>query len=142
MMTNGSNVYSRYTIAILCASVVMPLAGCGGVSDVGSVTGTVTLDGQPVPDATVIFQPEVEGPQSTGRTDATGKFELAYSTTGIGAKVGKHKVLITTGGKKPDSSGNLTEVPETIPEKYNAKSELTVEVTPGRNTHDFELTSQ
>ena len=56
--------------------------------------------------------------------------------------MGKHKVLITTGGKKPDSNGNYTEVPEMIPEKYNTKSELIVEVTSGRNTHDFELTTQ
>lgn len=58
------------------------------------------------------------------------------------AMVGKHSVTITTGGMKPDASGNLTEIPEMIPEKYNSKSELTVEVTPGKNTHDSELTTE
>lgn len=132
----------RWSMIILLAIAFLPLLGCGGSSDVGRVEGVITLDGQPVADATVEFAPEGEGRPSTGMTDSTGHYELAYTATEMGAKVGKHSVAITTGGMKPDANGNLTEVPETIPEKYNTKSELTVEVTPGKNTLDFELKSE
>ena len=117
-------------MTVLLAISFLPLLGCGGSSDVGRVEGVITLDGQPVADASVEFAPEGEGRPSTGMTDSNGHYELAYTATEMGAKVGKHSVVITTAGMKPDASGNLTEVPETIPEKYNTKSELTVEVTP------------
>lgn len=51
------------------------LAGCGGGrSDLGHVHGVVLLAGQPLPDATVVFQPDAGGPASFGRTDAEGRY--------------------------------------------------------------------
>ena len=137
-----NHVDLKCSAMILVAATLLPLLGCGGSSDVGRVKGIVTLDGQAVADATVEFSPEGEGRPSTGMTDTDGHYDLAYTATETGAKIGKHTVTITTGGMKSDSNGNLTKVPETIPEKYNVKTELIVEVTSGKNTHDFYLKSQ
>ncbi len=47
--------------------------------------------------------------------------------------IGTHKVIISTASE---------ESPEGLPEKYNWKSTLTREVEPGKNTLNFELSSQ
>jgi len=53
------------------------------------VRGTITLDGQPVGNATVEFVPVDGGKRLTGRTDAHGKYEL-----GKGVTPGKYEVRI------------------------------------------------
>ena len=128
---------------VLAAAVVLLVGGCGGDGpDLGKVKGTVTLDGNPLPNASVEFAPE--GQRGSGAvTDAEGKYELMFTSDKKGAIVGKHTVRITTLQQGGDSSrGDLPESPELVPPKYNKESTLTVEVTSGRNTHDFDLTSQ
>jgi len=128
--------------ALGIAVLFLSLAGCGGVSDApetGDVQGYVKLDGQPMPGAKVIFQP-TEGRPSNGRTDQEGYYELTYSRSQSGAKVGTHKVSITT-FIEADDEGNPG-VEEKIPEKYNSKTELTKEVEAGDNEINFDLTSK
>ena len=63
-------------VSTLCLAVVSVM-GCGGQTNV-PVEGRVTLDGQPLPNATVTFsqlQATDPGP-FTATTDAEGKFAL------------------------------------------------------------------
>jgi hypothetical protein len=119
-------------------------AGCGD-PDMGYVTGTVTLDGQPLEGATLFFQPDNGDRPSLGYTDADGYYQLEYSTTKSGARVGAHTVRISTYAEVlvDDETGNrLPGTPEKVPMKYNTKTELKKEVKAGRQTMDFELDSQ
>jgi hypothetical protein len=105
------------------------------------VTGSVTMDGQPVPNATVTFDGAKEGePVSLGRTDATGKYELYYSRNHKGATVGEHAVRVSTHDETGDDDNRQVQK-ETIPSRYNVKSELKANVKRGTNKHDFELKS-
>ncbi|HMC12440.1 MAG TPA: hypothetical protein VKH44_14165, partial [Pirellulaceae bacterium] len=70
-------------------------------------------------------------------TDASGKYELYYSRKHKGATVGEHGVIITT--YQPASDDNPQSKRETIPAKYNAKSELKSTVKRGQNKVDFDL---
>jgi hypothetical protein len=113
--------------------------GCEG-TDVGYVEGTVTMDGSPLPDAMVTFQPE-SGRPSYGRTDASGRYELVYTRDEKGAVPGKHTVSISTLQEgDPDAGGES--VPEKVPANYNTNTELTREVKAGANEFNFELTSE
>jgi hypothetical protein len=125
----------------LFAALGILLLGCSG-GDIGKVKGQVTLDGQPLPGALVVFQPEDGSRPSTGRTDDAGKYELLYSREVKGAKVGKHKVSITTGSESDGEKGKPEVVVEKVPAKYNVKSELVREVKPGTNEIDFALDSK
>lgn len=126
----------------LVASVgLLSFAGCDNNGGLSTVTGLITLDGNPYPNAQIRFVP-TEGRPSTGLTDAEGKYKLHYLREQFGAHPGSYKVDITTaytstsdtdGGKKP---------PEKIPAKYNSKSELTAEVAQGLNEINFELKSK
>lgn len=122
--------------------------GCGASGDVGRVTGTVHLDGQPLEGALITFYPQLDkndnamnrGGASAGRTDANGNYELIYNRDQKGAEVGKHLVYIET---MVEGSGYGEGRKEELPRRYNSESELMVEVKPGSNTIDFlDLTSE
>jgi hypothetical protein len=124
--------------------VVVSVTACNRerLPGLGSVSGTVTMDGQPVADATITFDGAKPGePVSLGRTDASGKYDLYYSRSHKGATVGEHVVHITTYGETEDE-GNRQVHKETVPARYNFKSELKVNVKRGSNKLDFALDSR
>lgn len=117
--------------------------GCGPADGLhlATVTGTVTLEGQPVPEAVVMFTPEAGG-GSSGVTDVDGRFQLTYNSDRQGAVVGKHQVRISTArtsiGEEEDGTSKPA-TPEVIPVNYNVRSELVYDVVPGPNEIDFAL---
>src|SRR6266550_1132156 len=72
------------------------LLGCGARGDLASVRGKVTLDGQPLPDAFVVFAPTKKGTTSYGRTDAGGNYEMMFTDYQKGAWIGENSVRIST----------------------------------------------
>lgn len=129
-------------LLFLLLSTVLLTAGCGGTDgpDLGYVEGTVKMDGKPVPNAVLTFQPENARP-SYGRTNEEGWYELVYTDEKLGATVGTHQVRITTGEEGDEDSG-VEGQKERIPAKYNVNSELTREVEPADNVIDFDLESE
>ena len=93
----------------------------------------VSLDGAPVPNAQVTFKPE-EGRPSSGVTDESGKYQLIYNSTTAGAKVGNHRVYISTVATSDDD-----EPTETMPESVADGTTLTAKVESGSNVIDFTL---
>ncbi len=90
MMLKTQLSSSLSVAAGLCA---LALLGCGEKPKTVAtdfVEGIVTLDGQPVPDATVTFSPVQQGAgaSATGRTDANGKYTLTAVGAGRGAEAG------------------------------------------------------
>lgn len=134
------------TGSVAAASAVLWLAGCFGGDDgpeLGDVSGTVTLDGEPLAGATVTFTPvetDIGGP-SIAQTDEDGYYELRFSISKFGAAVGEHVVQITTAGITEDADGNEVETPERVPARYNVQSELRYTVESGDNQIDILLES-
>ncbi|MBN2295894.1 MAG: carboxypeptidase regulatory-like domain-containing protein [Pirellulales bacterium] len=115
---------------VLPAAACLAL-GCGsGAPAVATVEGTITLDGQPLSDARVIFEP-VNGRRSMAITDESGRYELNYLRETMGARLGKHIVRITQADGDPQR--------EPVPVRYNRDSTLSAEVKPGKNVIDFPL---
>ena len=128
------------TVAWASLILVLFLTGCGGDGpERGRVKGKVTLNGTPLENADIEFQPQ-EGSPSYGMTDHKGRYKLMYTRDKEGAMIGDHTVRITTSTTDTDVRGNEVAVPQLVPPKYNARSELTAEVKPGTQTYDFELT--
>lgn len=122
---------TRILLVITCLAIV---GGCGGSGDrpeLGTVTGTVTLDGKPLPNAKIVFQ-HMEKRFSQGVSDENGKYELTYIRDIKGAALGTHSVSIRA------KNANNREI---VPPKYNSKTTLSVNVEPGHNSLDFNLTS-
>ncbi len=126
------------------------MAGCGGESfDLAPVAGQVTLDGEPLPDALVTFQPiaqpgqrETPGPGSYGHTDSQGRYTL--KTVGEdrpGAVVGPHRVFISAAKADPneDPSAPGRPVEDPVPAQYR-NGALSFTVSPeGTESADFRL---
>lgn len=136
-------VSCRLSLSLL---FVVFVAGCGSSGQqLGAVTGTVTLDGKPVPDALVTFiSKEADGTSSYGRTDSNGKYRLEFTTDQFGAMVGGHDVTIVTTrvSKEDESDTGMVVKTEFVPIPIHyARGALTVEVKSGSNVHDFALTT-
>jgi hypothetical protein len=127
--------------------------GCGTGSKLASVSGRVTLNGQPLANATVSFQPIAEDGSlnapalgSTGRTNANGEFTLTCADGRPGAWIGKHRVNITAITEQVGESdarpprGGWPQV-DKVPPRYNreSKEEFTVP-SGGTDKADFALT--
>jgi hypothetical protein len=108
--------------------------------DLGKVTGVVTMDGAPLSGVEVSFAP-AEGRASQGITDSEGKYELIYIGKTKGAKLGSHKVYITT-PIEDESDPDAQMIKEVVPAKYNKNTTLTAMVEPGKNPIDFKLESK
>ncbi|QDV67504.1 hypothetical protein Poly24_12040 [Rosistilla carotiformis] len=127
----------------LLAMLILATFGCGpsGLPPLGTVHGTVTIDGQPVEGASIEFIPE-NGRPSVGETDTSGNYNMMFTYDADGALVGKHTVRITTAREGVVSEGDGPSIearPELLPAKYNEASELQVDVAAGDNTFDFDL---
>jgi hypothetical protein len=118
------------------------------------VSGKVTLNGQPLANAYVSFQPiakegSVEaGPGSSATTDAQGRFTLKLTTGENGAVVGKHRVIISQVVSKNDPADDARPTRggppqmEKLPARYNSESKETFDVpSGGTDKADFELKS-
>ena len=136
---------SMRTLALL---FVMTAGGCGDSGlNLAPVGGLVTLDGQPVSDVGIMFQPTdpALGPPAYGATDANGRFEL-FTVNQLGAVIGEHRVAIskTESIAIPQRRGlPLYKTKEHIPPKYgnHESSGLTVTVEDDDNSFKFDLTS-
>jgi hypothetical protein len=138
--------YSQLWRLAVISTVSASLIGCGkrdGLNLV-DVSGRVTLDGQPLSEARVEFQPQIEkGSPSYARTDAQGGFQLKFNADRDGALAATHIVRISTfATPDDDTDGKVFFIPEKVPRKYNADSVIKVEVKPGVNPFQFDLISE
>ena len=129
---------------LLTIGLIVGLTGCGQDTGpaLGNVTGTVTLDGKPLPEASVTFYPADDGRPSQGTTDENGKYTLRFTGTKEGAMVGQHSVQVEVGVPMGESDTPPAPKGPQLPAKYNKNTELTAEVKRGSNTIDFDLTSK
>ena len=137
-----SNVNMRGILQISLVLVCISIAACGGRSDLpslGEVSGTVTLDGQPVPNVTVQFTPVQGGRTSSAITDSSGQYRLMYTADTRGAQVGRHEVTLAPSAEAPsDDQMDLT-TPATGITAEQMRKTFEFEVQSGRNTFDIVL---
>ncbi|NLX99475.1 MAG: hypothetical protein GXY83_25345 [Rhodopirellula sp.] len=118
--------------AVLVVGAMAASVGCGGggVERV-DVFGAVTYQGEPVKDGSIMFVPQAEG--ATAGTNITDGKYAAEGDGGV--PPGKYFVKISsTVEDKENWVEDAMPIPpskELLPEKYNATTELTLEVPSG-----------
>jgi hypothetical protein len=148
---------NRFVALIVVASLVCVVAGCGegvGISGLAPVQGKVTLDGQPLSGAQVVFVPvDPAGRASVGATDGDGNYEIVTNTD-KGAMPGSYRVAVSY-LVRPDGSP-ITSVEEGmdatqleasgqakqgLPTRYSdpLQTELKFEVKPGKNEYNIDM---
>jgi hypothetical protein len=122
------------------------LAGCGA-SPVVRVQGKVTVEGKPLPQGVVIFQPDParnnsSAQEARGAIRADGSYDLLTNGR-LGVMPGRYKVCVVAVSKRPTPKGGWTVRP-LIPPKYGnpATSGLEVEAGPGKPAGAYDLALQ
>lgn len=127
------------TAGLAAMTIAVGLSGCGSSDGIklGLVDGVVTFNDQPASHVMIQFQPAGDsGSPSFGFADADGNYKLQYTSARPGALIGSHTISIMY---DDDPSPDWPSHPVRVPERFNKKSELKVEVKPGKNRHDFHL---
>jgi len=139
-------------VSCSCALMLLGLTGCGGKGAIKTpalvpVEGTITMDGKPLAEVTVMF-----GTGSAfGETDASGRYELKAQGGKKGCPVGDYKVVVekwvradgsiyrSGEGISPMDAGAI----QKMPPRYSdmEKTELKANVPAGGGKVNFELKS-
>jgi hypothetical protein len=113
------------------------LLGCSSsdAPELASVTGTVILDGKPLPNIGVVFLPKGSGPIASGNTDANGRFTLTTISPNDGASVGEHTVVF---GAAEEGKSEFARV--NVPARYTTAntSDITAMVK-SKQANNFEF---
>jgi hypothetical protein len=128
--------------------MLLLLAGCdGGGKERGALSGKVNLDGKPLANGSILLTP-IQGTHgtATGCPIENGRYELSAA---VGPAIGWNRVEIravrNTGKMIPKPFAPpgqmIPEQVEAVAPKFNSQSTLKVEVKPGENAADFEVTS-
>ncbi len=122
------------------------LVGCSG-SNLATVRGNVTLDGTPVEQGSIAFEPADGAGPVAGGTIQNGKYLLAGESAALpGKKIVRINASRATGRKveagPPAPAGTKVDEVVYVPELYNEKSTLSVQLEAGESSHDFKLRSK
>jgi hypothetical protein len=144
------------SFAVPLAAGCLLLAGCSGEAtnpNLVPVAGTVTMDNQPLADASITFIPvgATAGQGGTGRTGPDGKYELMHFREGKGVDPGEYMVVVSKMVQRDGSPipvGTLSaaemDIRDVIPRKYSDynNSTLKATVSAGGSPLDFQVTSR
>lgn len=132
----------RYAASFALLFCVAGLLGCGSGSSRCGVQGTVTLKGAPLDRGSISFYAPNSPTPAGGALIQTGRYSIPAAQ---GLDPGTYRVTISSptesdltpeeyaAGKKPAPSQ------ERIPAAYNTQSQQTVNLTRGKNQHDFKI---
>jgi hypothetical protein len=137
------------------AAIAIALMGCSGKGDGRArqaISGTVTVDGDPLKGGYLVFEPLAGQATQSGGMIADGQFNVPEKH---GAVPGAYSVAIFAEGVAPSTAAEPG-TPEyeraiaasktkqiVIPERYNVKTQLTADVQLGeKNYFEFSLTTK
>lgn len=128
-------------LGLLGALVI--LVGCGG--NPATVSGVVTLDGQPLERGTVGFTPESGGMKAVGAILSDGSYELKTNRE-LGLQPGAYRATVVAlePGESDPQGGPPRPGKSLVPERYGSTttSDLRFSVEKGSNQINLELTSK
>jgi hypothetical protein len=125
----------------LLVGCLLALAGCGDSAG-SQVSGTVTVDGNPVEKGRIRFFPVDGKSQPAGGEIKGGAYSVKVPAgemtvqISVPKVIGKKKLYDAPGAREIDIHGEL------LPPKYNEESQLKFDVQPGRNEKDWPLTTK
>lgn len=123
--------------SLLAALTIVLAAGCG--DGTYPVRGTVTFDGQPVPEGTISFVPDDPALAPDAGPIEDGRFNVFVKPGPKRVEIRASRPVQFPDPNDPDAAA-LRE--DYIPARYNSSTELTAEVTAGGgNEFTFDLHS-
>ncbi len=137
---------SKPFYAVMAVVLAMaPMTGCGRSNGRFGLSGSVRLDGVSIDGGTIELTP-VDGPVLTtaGSVIVDGRYTVT-AKQGLLPGIYRVRVFWAERPNGPGTIGGVSAPPpqERIPDRYNSKSELTVEVQAhSANRFDFDLSTE
>jgi hypothetical protein len=128
------------TLTGLFTLIVGCTLGCGTAN---TVSGKVTVDGQPLKTGTITFSPKMDAPAAIGQIDFAGSYRLSVGTS-QSISPGTYQVTIDAVELVPPTPTDPSPLPKKLlPAKFydGQNPEMVREVKTGKNTFDFDLKS-
>ncbi len=130
---------SRIQQVFIVLLSVACITGCGGAQGMGSISGKVTLKGEPVTTGRIGFLSKETGKGAAGDISSTGEFEINSSLP-----AGTYTVTVNPPSPKPPQEGEpVTKPPNPkgFPKKFRSSetSDLKVEVKSGSNQLEIDM---
>ena len=125
----------------LSMMLTLVAAGCSTDASLGTVHGKVTLDGTPLATGLVRFVPADGQTATADATIANGEFTAKVPVGEKRVSISAPKVVGKRRAYETADSPTIDVVEELLPARYNAQSELTITITPGKQPAEFALTS-
>lgn len=133
------NAILRLSLTGSLLLVVLTAAGCGGKSEdlpeTVAVSGVVTYQGKPVPEATIMLYPVQGRKPASGRTDEEGRFSLTTFSQDDGALPGEHQVTVNAF----QSTDEGVSMKSSIPTKYSTPGSSPLKVTVSEEQPELKL---
>ncbi|WP_417386794.1 carboxypeptidase-like regulatory domain-containing protein [Gimesia sp.] len=128
---------------VLCSTLLLTLSllsGCGGTTvaskPMGTVSGTVTLKGQPLSNCRVNFISEQLGASAGGDLTEEGSFTLDGPIP-----AGSYSVFISMPSEFTPAQAQSNKGLSQVPKKYlgSSTTDLKADVSEGESSHEFDL---
>ena len=99
----------RWSMIMSSSALVLGLAGCtGGSNKPIPTSGVLTLDGVPIPNARVTFNPVGGGKIAfSNNSDAQGRFSLTSEDGKEGAYRGQYKITVVVTGPTQEADAKM-----------------------------------
>lgn len=124
--------------SLVLAGVLLGVAGCTSSVPESEVTGTVTVNEQPVLEGQITFHPATGGGKSASGRIEYGNYQLKVPGEKLVEIYGQREIP----GRYSSELVNGQKVlmrEEFVPARYNVKSELKVTIPAASSTQDFHL---
>lgn len=128
---------TKHVRILLCCLVL----GCSG-SRLTSVTGHVTLDGQPLAEGTIHFAPAKGDAPTQAAVIKAGEFSTELHKTNYKVQIFAPKPSKVVAKLDENGPGGGPRVEELLPPRYNIQSVLSLDVSGPTKAANFELRSK
>jgi len=136
---NNTRLISVSSFLVLLVSLPL-LTGCGPSDGMITISGSVTLDGEPVEDGSISLMP-INGGSMGGGLIENGHYTAKSSPGEMAVQIHAHKMVKKQNPTREEVERGLTEDSVSIiPPTYNRQSKLRITVAPDQKNFEFNLT--
>ena len=132
-----NTIQKLFSLSLIGLGLLVCLSGCGGTGiPTASVTGKITINGEPVQGIEVTFVPAAKIRPSVGLTDAQGRYKAQFVSrqSGVALGPGVAKFSIYRGGNYMHNY-----LPVAFNDDAEKKPELNLDITEGGIVFDYDI---
>lgn len=124
------------------AGLLVTLAGCGSDNGLITISGTVTLDGQPIENGSISLMPVSGNGIAGGGSIENGRYTAESSAGEMAVQI---NAIVEVRKENPTAEeverGLDIDRQQILPAEYNRQSVLRIDVSRDNRTHNFSLNS-